>query len=35
MPNHWRCQSSACKGGVFVNSGDYGRCVICGGAKGV
>jgi DNA-dependent metalloprotease WSS1 len=30
MPNCWRCESEVCKGGAFVNSADYGRCVVCG-----
>ena len=33
MPNHWRCQSDACRGGVYINIGDYGRCQVCGAAK--
>ncbi|MCJ1473342.1 hypothetical protein MMC13_001993 [Lambiella insularis] len=30
MPRHWRCQSSACAGGSYVNAGDCGLCGICG-----
>jgi hypothetical protein len=33
MPNHWRCQSAACRGGVYINVGDYGRCQVCSTAK--
>jgi hypothetical protein len=31
--NHWRCSSDACKGGAYVNSGDYGLCQVCGAKK--
>ncbi|KAF2433790.1 WLM-domain-containing protein [Tothia fuscella] len=33
MPNYWRCQSLACRGGQYVNMGDYGICQICGAKK--
>jgi hypothetical protein len=33
MPNHWRCQSLACRGGEYVNMGDYGICQVCGAKK--
>nr|POE96886.1 dna-dependent metalloprotease wss1 like [Quercus suber] len=33
MRGHWRCQSHVCKGSIFINSGDAGRCGICGEAK--
>lgn len=33
MPNHWRCQSAACREGVYINMGDYGRCQVCGAGK--
>jgi hypothetical protein len=33
MPNHWRCQSLACRGGEYVNLGDYGFCQVCGAQK--
>jgi hypothetical protein len=33
MPNHWRCQSAACRGGSYINVGDYGGCQVCGTAK--
>ncbi|KAF2399859.1 WLM-domain-containing protein [Trichodelitschia bisporula] len=32
-PNHWRCQSAICQGGIYVNMGDFGRCQICGEVK--
>jgi len=31
--NHWRCRSPACKDGVYINLGDYGRCQLCGSKK--
>lgn len=31
--DHWRCQSEACTGSVYVNLGDYGRCQICDARK--
>ncbi|KXT03088.1 hypothetical protein AC578_7725 [Pseudocercospora eumusae] len=33
MPNHWRCKSDTCKGSKYINSGDAGRCGICGSQK--
>ncbi|KAL9096359.1 MAG: hypothetical protein Q9165_001356 [Trypethelium subeluteriae] len=33
LPNHWRCQSLACRGGLFVNAGDCGICGACGAAR--
>lgn len=33
MPDHWRCKSEACQGGPYINSGDAGRCGICGAQK--
>jgi hypothetical protein len=33
MPNHWRCHSDACRDGIYINVGDYGRCQVCGIAK--
>lgn len=33
MPNHWRCESLACRGGLYLNMGDYSRCQICGAEK--
>jgi hypothetical protein len=35
IPNHWRCTSDACRDGVYINAGDYGRCQVCGAAKPV
>ncbi|KIW02850.1 uncharacterized protein PV09_05905 [Verruconis gallopava] len=35
MPNHWRCQSDTCRGGVYINVGDYGRCQVCDTPKPV
>ena len=35
MWNHWRCDSIMCKGGPYVNAGDYGRCQLCGATKPV
>lgn len=31
----WKCQSLTCRGGVYVNAGDAGRCGVCGAAKSV
>jgi hypothetical protein len=33
MANHWRCSSEACRGGSYINAGDYGRCQVCGCVK--
>ncbi|KAF2229128.1 WLM-domain-containing protein [Viridothelium virens] len=33
LPDHWRCQSLACRGGLYVNAGDCGICGACGAAK--
>lgn len=33
LPRFWRCASEACRGGVYVNAGDAGRCGVCGGPK--
>lgn len=30
----WRCQSDVCRGGLYINAGDYGVCGLCGGAPG-
>ncbi|KAF1956598.1 WLM-domain-containing protein [Byssothecium circinans] len=35
VANHWRCKGAACKDSQYVNSGDAGRCGVCGTAKGV
>lgn len=32
VPITWRCQSKVCRGGIYVNAGDYGVCGICGGS---
>lgn len=29
----WRCNSRACKGGVYINAGDCGVCGVCGARK--
>lgn len=29
IQNSWQCQSEACKGSVYRNLGDYGRCYVC------
>lgn len=29
IKNSWQCQSEACKGSVYRNLGDYGRCYVC------
>ncbi|KAI9684033.1 MAG: hypothetical protein M1822_005860 [Bathelium mastoideum] len=34
MPDSWRCQSLACRGGLYVNAGDCGICGACGAPKG-
>lgn len=31
--NTWKCQSQTCKGSVFINHGDSGRCAVCGSAR--
>ncbi|KAI9687418.1 MAG: hypothetical protein M1820_010455 [Bogoriella megaspora] len=33
VPNHWRCQSPACRGSSYVNAGDSGVCGACGASK--
>ena len=33
LPRYWRCQSDACKGGMYVNSEDAGICGLCGTSK--
>lgn len=33
MPNHWRCKSDQCKASKYINTGDVGRCGICGAQK--
>jgi hypothetical protein len=33
VPDHWKCQKAACKGSQYINSGDAGRCGVCGSLK--
>lgn len=33
VPNAWRCKSSTCKDGLYVNAGDCGICGVCGQPK--
>jgi hypothetical protein len=33
MPSYWVCDSEACMGTEYVNSGDCGRCGVCGMSK--
>lgn len=33
VPNHWKCKSAACKGSRYINSGDAGRCGVCGSSR--
>jgi DNA-dependent metalloprotease WSS1 len=33
MPNHWKCQTSICRDGAYLNIGDYGRCQVCGSRR--
>ncbi|CZR50599.1 uncharacterized protein PAC_00473 [Phialocephala subalpina] len=33
VPNTWRCSSSTCKDGVYLNSGDVNLCGVCGARK--
>lgn len=33
MPNYWVCNSEACAGIEYANSGDCGRCGVCGMSK--
>jgi hypothetical protein len=32
-PDHWTCQTPACKGSQYINSGDAGACGVCGGLR--
>lgn len=34
IPGWWRCRGAACRGSAYRNLGDYGRCAVCGLAKG-
>jgi hypothetical protein len=29
MPNHWKCESEACKDSKYINAGDVGLCGLC------
>jgi hypothetical protein len=33
VANHWKCSGTVCKSSQYVNSGDAGRCGVCGAAK--
>ncbi|KAL5320636.1 hypothetical protein ACEPPN_011446 [Leptodophora sp. 'Broadleaf-Isolate-01'] len=33
VANSWRCKSSTCKDGQYVNAGDVGLCGVCGARK--
>ncbi|KAI4187054.1 MAG: hypothetical protein LQ346_005557 [Caloplaca aetnensis] len=33
MPGHWRCHSSVCGEGRYINAGDCGVCGVCGSRK--
>ena len=33
MPDHWRCQSTTCREGSFINPGDFAVCALCGAAR--
>lgn len=33
MPDHWKCQSAACKGSKYINAGDAGACGVCGSRR--
>ncbi|TVY37059.1 DNA-dependent metalloprotease WSS1-like protein [Lachnellula cervina] len=33
VPNSWKCNSSACQGGEYINAGDVGLCGVCGNRK--
>ena len=33
MPGHWRCQSSTCMGGYYINAVDCVICGVCGSRK--
>jgi hypothetical protein len=33
VPSHWKCPSAACKDTQYINSGDAGRCGVCGSSK--
>lgn len=33
VPDWWRCRSSTCKDGDYINAGDVGLCGVCGSRK--
>ncbi|TVY12859.1 DNA-dependent metalloprotease WSS1-like protein [Lachnellula arida] len=33
VPNSWKCNSSTCEGGKYINAGDVGLCGVCGNRK--
>jgi hypothetical protein len=33
VPDHWACDSLACEGSEYLNSGDVGACGVCGALK--
>lgn len=33
VPDHWACDSLACEGSEYLNSGDVGVCGVCGALK--
>lgn len=33
VPGHWACDSAACQGSEYLNSGDVGACGVCGAMK--
>lgn len=32
-PNHWRCRNATCRESGYINSGDAGRCGVCGTSR--
>lgn len=35
LPNYWYCKHMECRGSVYVNHGDSGRCGLCGNPRQV
>lgn len=33
VPNSWKCRSTTCDGGEYINAGDVGICRVCGSRK--
>lgn len=33
VPDHWRCRSMSCRDSQYINSGDAGRCGVCGAVR--